>query len=121
MGANGNEPPLRVIQGPCTGLVNPHAVSLDLDHREILVASLSARAIAIFPMDANERITRLSRERGSDMGTTVTMALVLGNQATVANIGDSRTYLWRDGKLQQITQDHSLVARLVAAGRVLFR
>jgi hypothetical protein len=46
-----------VIQGPCTGLVNPHAVSLDLAHREILVASLSARAIAIFPMDANGNAT----------------------------------------------------------------
>jgi hypothetical protein len=55
--ANGDEPPVRVIQGPCTGLVNPHAVSLDLDHREILVASLSARAIAIFPMDANGNAT----------------------------------------------------------------
>ncbi len=51
--ANGNEPPVRIVQGPCTGLENPHAVSLDLEHREILVASLSARAITIFSMDAN--------------------------------------------------------------------
>src|ERR1700693_808141 len=51
-GANGAEPPVRVIQGPCTGMVNPHAISLDLDHREILVSSLSAQAIAVFPMDA---------------------------------------------------------------------
>src|SRR5258708_39458604 len=51
-GANGAEPPVRVIQGPYTGLVNPHAISLDLEHREILVASLSARAIAVCPMHA---------------------------------------------------------------------
>jgi protein phosphatase len=69
-------------------------------------------------LEANERITHLSEERGSDMGTTVTMALVIGNQATVANIGDSRTYLWREGKLHQISQDHSLVARLIAAGQL---
>src|SRR5215471_20151067 len=52
-GADGAEPPVRVIQGPCTGLVNPHAVSLDLGHREILVSSLSARAIAVFPMEVS--------------------------------------------------------------------
>ena len=62
-------------------------------------------------LEANRRIAQLSQERRNDMGTTVTMALMLGNQATVANVGDSRTYLWRDGKLQQISQDHSLVAR----------
>jgi protein phosphatase len=52
------------------------------------------------------------------MGTTVTMALMVGNQATIANVGDSRTYLWRDGKLKPISQDHSLVARLIAAGQL---
>src|SRR5215467_9699223 len=55
-GANGDEPPVRMIQGLCTGLVNPHAISLDLAHREILVSSLSARAIAVFPMDASGNV-----------------------------------------------------------------
>ncbi len=41
-----------MIQGPCTRLSNPHAVSLDLVHHEILVASLSGRRIAVFPWDA---------------------------------------------------------------------
>ncbi|MDQ2808031.1 MAG: protein phosphatase 2C domain-containing protein [Chloroflexota bacterium] len=69
-------------------------------------------------LEANRRITELGRQRQSDMGTTVTMALVLGNSVTVANVGDSRTYLWRDGKLHQISEDHSLVARLIAAGQL---
>ncbi len=51
--ANGDEPPIRVIQGPCTKLVTPHSVSLDLEHGEILVASLTGKRINVFRWDAN--------------------------------------------------------------------
>jgi DNA-binding beta-propeller fold protein YncE len=51
-GANGAEPPLRVIQGPRTQLVTPHSVNLDLDHGEILVGSVTGRSIWVFPRDA---------------------------------------------------------------------
>ena len=69
-------------------------------------------------MEANRRIAQLNSQRRSEMGTTITMALIVGNHATIANVGDSRTYLWRDGKLKPLTQDHSLVARLIAAGQL---
>lgn len=69
-------------------------------------------------LEANRRIAQLNSQRRSEMGTTTTMALIVGNHATIANVGDSRTYLWRDGKLKPITQDHSLVARLIAAGQL---
>jgi DNA-binding beta-propeller fold protein YncE len=52
-GANGAEPPLRVIQGPHTQLVTPHSVNLDLDHGEILVGSVTGKSIWVFPRDAN--------------------------------------------------------------------
>lgn len=52
-----------------------------------------------------------------EAGTTLTMAVVMGSQAYLAHVGDSRAYLYHDGELQQITQDHSLVARLVELGQ----
>jgi len=50
------------------------------------------------------------------MGTTVAAVLIKGRSATVAHAGDSRVYLLRDGSLQPLTQDHSVVAEQVRAG-----
>jgi PPM family protein phosphatase len=105
---------IRTIGGLVTGLFEARISGDGAENDREGAAALVRQAI----LEANRRITGLSRERHSDMGTTVTMALALGNQVTVANVGDSRTYLWRDAKLQQISQDHSLVARLVAAGQL---
>ena len=46
------------------------------------------------------------------------MALVVGDMATIANVGDSRAYLLTQNKITQITTDHSLVERLVATGQI---
>jgi len=72
-GANGDEAPIRVIQGSCTQLSNPHSVSLDLQHHEILVASLSGRSIAVFPWDAKGNVmpTRLIRGPKTKLGHVV--------------------------------------------------
>jgi serine/threonine protein phosphatase PrpC len=52
------------------------------------------------------------------MGCTVTMAFIQNEQAYIANVGDSRTYLLRNGKLDALTRDHSLVARLVESKQI---
>ncbi len=51
-----------------------------------------------------------------NMGTTVTFLVHAGNQFFVGGVGDSRTYLLRDGKLQQLTTDHSLTQALLDSG-----
>lgn len=52
-------------------------------------------------------------------GTTLTSALILGNQMTIAHVGDSRAYLCNsDGNLQLLTHDHSLVKRLEDIGQI---
>lgn len=50
------------------------------------------------------------------MGTTLTSVLFHGMRAYIAHVGDSRAYLYRDGKVQQITVDHSWVAEQVKMG-----
>ncbi len=52
------------------------------------------------------------------MGTTVSAILRAGDSVAIAHIGDSRIYLLRDGKLKQITADHTFVQRLVDSGRI---
>lgn len=52
-------------------------------------------------------------------GTTVTAALVLGQQVTIAHVGDSRAYaVYPDGRVDPITRDHSLVKRLEELGHL---
>ncbi len=68
----------------------------------------------------NSSILRHARENPdtAGLGSTVTLAVVAGSLAIVANLGDSRTYLIRDGEIARLTQDHSLVATLIAMGYI---
>ncbi len=84
--------------------------------RKLTQENVPAKILSEAIEKANETILAHGQKAHSDLGSTVTAALVIGDVATVANVGDSRTYLLRDGRLEQITQDHSLVARLVDAG-----
>jgi len=70
--------------------------------------------------EANRRVfDRASQDSSlSGMGTTLTLALVEEGKVSLGHVGDSRAYLLRDGSLDQITDDHSLVAELTRAGKL---
>lgn len=69
---------------------------------------------------ANQAIWAKSQEdpQLQGMGTTFTLALLEDSTAHLAHVGDSRAYLMREGRLRQITEDHTLVERMVQEGRI---
>jgi PPM family protein phosphatase len=70
--------------------------------------------------EANRRIYERALEdaQASGMGTTITAALLTGGRLIIGHVGDSRAYRIRDGTLEQLTEDHSLVADLMRSGRL---
>ena len=78
-----------------------------------------ARVAALIE-EANRRVFRRASEdrEASGMGTTMTVALVEDDKVAIGHVGDSRAYLIRNGRLQQLTDDHSLVAELVRSGKL---
>jgi protein phosphatase len=78
--------------------------------------------VASLIQEANRRVFQRSNEDAatSGMGTTMTVALVDSSDGTIAfgHVGDSRAYRVRDGRLEQLTDDHSLVGELVRSGKL---
>ena len=70
--------------------------------------------------EANRRVyeRQAADDAVSGMGTTMTAALVEGDHVWIGHVGDSRAYRIRDGSLEQLTEDHSLVAELVRSGKL---
>jgi len=98
-----------------------------------VASSLAAAAVQTSEPagDGKERVAALIQaanrsvyERSSQdaevagMGTTMTVALVEDGVVTFGHVGDSRAYILRDGALEQLTDDHSLVAELVRGGKL---
>jgi serine/threonine protein phosphatase PrpC len=78
---------------------------------ELSAAVADANAVIEFVIDYDPRL--------SGMGTTLTaVALSNDGEYLVANVGDSRTYLHRDGRLRRLTRDHSLVQALIDGGEL---
>jgi len=81
---------------------------------EQVAEAISTANTAIF-------LESLDDSEKAGMGTTLTALVVTdpaAHQVVIANIGDSRTYRWRDGQLQQVTVDHSHVQTLVERGAI---
>lgn len=81
------------------------------------------RGLAALVRDANTAVFARSVEDRSvaGMGTTLTAVLVEGDAARLVHVGDSRAYLLRAGTLRQLTEDHTLVQRMVRAGEITRR
>jgi serine/threonine protein phosphatase PrpC len=68
---------------------------------------------------ANVEVLHAARARSkAGMGATLTGVVLVGGEAYIAEVGDSRAYLCRDGRLQQLTRDQSLVQMLVDSGAI---
>ena len=80
-------------------------------NRDVLVQAIQTANLAIIDA-ANRGVGK------PGMGTTLTAAVIDGDRALIGHVGDSRAYLLRGGLLKQITEDHSLVAELVALGEL---
>ncbi len=79
------------------------------------------RRVAELIQEANRRVWQRANEdaAASGMGTTITVAIVEpGGRVLIGHVGDSRAYLLREGGLEQLTEDHSLVAELVRRGEL---
>lgn len=68
--------------------------------------------------EANHAIWSHAQSIGSDMGTTCTVALLLGQALYIGHVGDSRAYLRVPTGLRQLTNDHSAVGRLIQVGQL---
>lgn len=68
--------------------------------------------------EANRVIWNRAHDLGIDMGTTCTAALVVGRTVYIGHVGDSRAYMYAEGNLRQLTNDHSAVGRLIQLGQL---
>lgn len=105
--------------GQEASLIATEQIKAHLDrHWESDVSSYEILEEAIFK--ANEGILEDQQshpERG-EMGTTAVVVLFRGDQPLRAHVGDSRLYRLRDGKLEQVTEDHTWVARALKMGDI---
>ena len=121
------EPPLFAIAdgmgGAQAGEVASRLAAAVLNETALVEdGELSEERIAELIQEANRRVFQRAREdaAASGMGTTMTVALVDGVAGTVAigHVGDSRAYRVRNGELEQLTEDHSLVNELLKSGKL---
>ena len=103
---------------------NTETGQLDLNGEPVAPNAAQAKASSEHLADQLLRANRMLRatvgERPelSGMGTTFTGFMTVGDQLSLAHIGDTRLYLLRDGEFTQVTQDHTFVQHLVDSGQI---
>lgn len=68
--------------------------------------------------EANLSLCQKNQRDKTDMGSTLTGFMIVGEHTYIVNVGDSRTYMVRGGQIYKLTTDHSLVGQLVAGGLI---
>ena len=117
------EPPLFAVAdgmgGAQAGEIASQLAATSLRSADRDVPSGEERVVALI-QDANRSVYERAHtdESASGMGTTMTVALVDGDVVRIGHVGDSRAYLVRGHRLEQLTEDHSLVAELMRSGRL---
>jgi protein phosphatase len=99
---------------------SPSYPQLKADEETDLATQLKRR-LELAVQEANKAIYNYAYKNptnAGNLGSTVTCALVSGNIAVIANVGDSRTYKFSDQILTQLTNDHSYVGQLVKEGQL---
>jgi serine/threonine protein phosphatase PrpC len=100
-----------VASSTAVGVIADEFAAADVGNPDSLIAMLRR---------ANSVIWQKAQSNPSlrGMGTTCTLLAIQDSQAHLAHVGDSRAYLLRDGELSQLTEDHTLVGRMVREGRL---
>ena len=109
---------LAVADGMGGALAGEVAAQVAVEAVARLAAPVTADDVRRALEEANRAIRRMASEDPdkAGMGTTLTAAMLADDRIDVVHVGDSRAYLWRDGELRQLTEDHSVVAELVRRG-----
>lgn len=76
----------------------------------------SPRRLASLLQRISDRIHADAVKKSQKSGTTIALALIRGERIVMANVGDSRIYRFREGHLEQMSADHSVVQKLVSMG-----
>jgi len=99
-----------IAQRAIMDLLPSHVIKGErLDRQEWLESAVEA---------ANSEVFSMRKSAGTDMGSTLVAAVLEGNQAYIAHVGDSRAYLINTKGIRQLTVDHSLVERLIASNQI---
>jgi protein phosphatase len=109
---------VHVVMDELTGFINGTAT---LQADEVITGeelSLESKVVKTTVEKANNAVFHVSQTQPKcrGMGTTIVATLFYDNKVTVAHIGDSRMYCMRDGRLAQVTKDHSFVQELLDKG-----